>query len=129
MTETRARPEPPQQPPAPVRRSLLIEGDRHETRIALLEASKPVELFVERAGRAGVVGNVYKARVSRVLPGMQAAFLDAGLERDAFLYVGEVVDEPVEEAELATGTGASTTTPSATGCAPSSSASNPTATA
>src|SRR3954469_7286657 len=63
-------------------------GDR-ETRIAVLEDDKLVELHVERAER--VVGSLYKCRVANVLPGMDAAFVDIGLERNAFLYVGDVL--------------------------------------
>lgn len=69
---------------------LLVERDPHQTRVALLEEDRLAELFVERHRDRGVVGNVYKGRVKRVLPGMQAAFLDVGLDRDAFLYVDDV---------------------------------------
>ncbi len=72
-------------------RKMLIESDPHQVRIAVLEDDRLTETFVERHGRQGAVGNVYKGRVSRVLPGMQAAFVDIGLERDAFLYVSDVV--------------------------------------
>jgi ribonuclease G len=73
---------------------MLVESDPYETRIAVLEDDKTTEVFLERRHHRGVVGNVYQGRVSRVLPGMQAAFVDIGLERDAFLYVDDVV-EPV----------------------------------
>jgi ribonuclease G len=69
---------------------MLIENDPYETRIAVLEDDRPAEVFLERRHHRGVVGNIYKGRVSRVLPGMQAAFVDIGLERDAFLYVSDV---------------------------------------
>src|SRR6187399_27258 len=72
---------------------MLVEQDPHQTRVAILEDDKLAELFIERQGARGVVGNVYKGRVSRVLPGMQAAFVDIGLERDAFLYVADVREE------------------------------------
>ena len=75
-----------------VDRTLLIESDAHRTRVAMLEDDRLVELFVERPEERGVVGNVYKGKVHRVLPGMQAAFVDVGLERDAFLYVGEALE-------------------------------------
>lgn len=71
---------------------MLIESDPHETRIAVLENDRLTEVYLERRHHRGVVGNVYKGRVTRVLPGMQAAFVDVGLERDAFLYVDDVVD-------------------------------------
>ena len=70
--------------------SLLAERDPYRTRVALLEEGRLTELFVERNDERGVVGDVYKARVNRVLPGMQAAFLDIGLGRDAFLHVDDL---------------------------------------
>ena len=73
-------------------KKLLIESDPHETRVAILEKDRLAELFIERHLELGVVGNIYKGRVHRVLPGMQAAFVDIGLDRDAFLYISEVVD-------------------------------------
>jgi len=69
---------------------MLIESDPHQIRTAVLEDGQLVELFVERVRRRGLVGNVYQGRVTRVLPGMQAAFVNIGLERDAFLYVSDV---------------------------------------
>lgn len=71
-------------------REMLISHDTHETRVALLEDRELVELYIERPRRS-VVGNVYLGKVSDVLPGMQAAFVDIGLEKNAFLYVDEVV--------------------------------------
>ena len=62
-----------------------------EARIALLEDEKLVEVHVERRGRERLVGNIYKGRVANVLPGMQAAFVDIGLERNAFLYAGDIL--------------------------------------
>lgn len=85
-----------------VARIMLVESDRYETRVAILEDGQLIELFLERHHNRGVVGNIYKGRVSRVLPGIQAAFVDVGLERDAFLYVGEVVD-PVARFESLSG--------------------------
>jgi len=81
---------------------MLIESDPHQTRIAVLEDDRLTEIFVERHRHRGLVGNVYKGRVTRVLPGMQAAFVDVGLERDAFLYVSDVASdvEALEEQEL-----------------------------
>ena len=71
-------------------REMLISHDSNETRVALLEDRELVELYIERPKRS-VVGNVYLGKVSDVLPGMQAAFVDIGLEKNAFLYVDEVV--------------------------------------
>jgi len=69
---------------------MLISHDTNETRVAFLEDGELVELYIERPKRS-VVGNVYLGRVSDVLPGMQAAFVDIGLEKNAFLYVDEIV--------------------------------------
>lgn len=71
-------------------REMLISHDNSETRVALLEDARLVELYIERPKRS-TVGNVYWGRVSDVLPGMQAAFVDIGLEKNAFLYVDEIV--------------------------------------
>jgi ribonuclease G len=71
---------------------ILISAAREETRVALLEGNQVQQLFTERAKDRGIVGNIYKGRVVRVLPGMQAAFVDIGLEKSAFLYVGDVLD-------------------------------------
>jgi ribonuclease G len=81
---------------------MLIESDPHQTRIAVLEDDRLTEIFVERHRHRGLVGNVYKGRVTRVLPGMQAAFVDVGLERDAFLYVSDVASdvESMEDIDL-----------------------------
>jgi ribonuclease G len=78
-------------------KEMIISSTRHETRVAILEDDQVVELFIEREQSRGVVGNIYKGRVSKVLPGMQSAFVDLGLERDAFLYVTDVIS-PTEEA-------------------------------
>ncbi len=77
---------------------MLIECDPFETRVAVLEDERPVEVFVERHRSRGLVGNIYRGRVTRVLAGMQAAFLDIGLERDAFLYVADA-QPPVARVE------------------------------
>ena len=69
---------------------ILINVAVRETRAALLENSVLQELYVERPSRRGLVSNLYKGRVSRVLPGMQAAFVDIGLERTAFLHVADI---------------------------------------
>jgi ribonuclease G len=70
---------------------MIISSSAHETRVAILEDDQVAEIFIERERSRGVVGNVYKGRVSKVLPGMQSAFVDLGLERDGFLYVSDVV--------------------------------------
>ena len=78
-------------------KEMIISSTSHETRVAILEEDQVVEIFIEREQSRGVVGNIYKGRVSKVLPGMQSAFVDLGLERDAFLYVTDVIS-PTEEA-------------------------------
>ena len=82
-------------------KEMIISSNGHQTLVAILEDDLVTEVFVERENQRGVVGNVYKARVSKVLPGMQSAFVDIGLERDGFLYVSDVVDtlERFEELE------------------------------
>ena len=79
-------------------KEMIVSSNDHETRVAILEDDEVVELFIERERQRGVVGNVYKGRVSKVLPGMQSAFIDLGLERDGFLYVSDVVNT-IEEFE------------------------------
>ena len=70
---------------------ILINVTPSEVRAALLENGVLQEIFVERADRRGLISNIYKGRVSRVLPGMQAAFIDIGLERTAFLHASDIV--------------------------------------
>ncbi|MEE2645097.1 MAG: Rne/Rng family ribonuclease [Myxococcota bacterium] len=75
----------------PSRSELLLISCRHqERRVAYLESGRPVELFLERKQEASLVGNLYKGRVERVLPGIQAAFIDIGLNQAAFLYVDDI---------------------------------------
>jgi len=74
-------------------KELLISAGDRETRVAVLEEGRVTEVQIERRRQRGVVGNIYKGRVTRVLPGMQSAFVDLGLEKDAFLYVADVGDE------------------------------------
>ncbi|BCR03607.1 ribonuclease G [Desulfuromonas versatilis] len=74
-------------------KELVINKTSHETRVALLENGHIAELYIERNRERGIVGNIYLGKVIRVLPGMQAAFVDIGLEKAAFLYVADVLDE------------------------------------
>jgi ribonuclease G len=73
---------------------LVINADGPETRVALIEKGQLSELYIERRRERGIVGNIYKGRVKRVLPGMQAAFVDIGVEKAAFLYVADVRGAP-----------------------------------
>jgi ribonuclease G len=84
-------------------KEMIISSSGHETRVAILEDDQVVEVFIERERNRGVVGNVYKGRVSKVLPGMQSSFVDVGLERDAFLYVSEVINTVAEFERLESG--------------------------
>ncbi|MEE2789488.1 MAG: Rne/Rng family ribonuclease [Myxococcota bacterium] len=73
-------------------KSLVVNCNPREIRVGLIEEGQIVEMTIERRNESGIVGNIYKGLVTRVLPGMQAAFIDIGLERAAFLYVADVVD-------------------------------------
>src|SRR5271157_4497857 len=78
-------------------KEMFISSSPHETKVAVLEDDQLVEVYFERDTDVGLVGGIYKGRVSRVLPGMQSAFVDIGLERDAFLYVSDFFYEDQEE--------------------------------
>src|SRR5688500_3265705 len=78
-------------------KTILVSAERGETRVAVLESKQKggkgnvAELYIERRGRRSIVGNIYKGKVDNVLPGMEAAFVDIGLERNGFLHVDEIV--------------------------------------
>jgi ribonuclease G len=80
-----------------MKKTILVSAERGETRVAVLEAktkggkASVAELYMERRGRRSIVGNIYKGKVDNVLPGMEAAFVDIGLERNGFLHVDEIV--------------------------------------
>ncbi|MGC8794385.1 MAG: Rne/Rng family ribonuclease, partial [Bryobacteraceae bacterium] len=77
-------------------KELVISSNRHETKVAVLEDEQLVEIHFQRANEYSLAGSIHKGRVTRVLPGMQSAFVDIGLERDAFLYVSDFVEETEE---------------------------------
>jgi ribonuclease G len=78
-------------------KELIVSVNGREKKIAIIENERVTEFYIERGeGNQGIVGNIYKGRVMRVLPGMQSAFVDIGLERDAFLYVSDFFDEEEE---------------------------------
>ncbi|MFI4889896.1 MAG: ribonuclease G [Steroidobacterales bacterium] len=79
---------------------ILINASFHEARAAVVEDGMLQELFLERPSRRGLISNIYKGRVSRVLPGMQAAFIDIGLERTAFLHASDIHDRRHAEAGI-----------------------------
>jgi len=78
-------------------KEMFISSSFHETKLAVVEDDQLVEVYFERDTDVGLVGGIYKGRVSRVLPGMQSAFVDIGLERDAFLYVSDFFFEDQED--------------------------------
>jgi ribonuclease G len=77
-------------------KELFVSSSPHETKVAVLEDDQLVEVYFERESSVGLVGAIYKGRVNRVLPGMQSAFVNIGLERDAFLYVSDFVEDEEE---------------------------------
>jgi Rne/Rng family ribonuclease len=74
-------------------KELIISSSPHETRVAILEDGQLCEIYIEREKEYALVGSIYKGRVTRVLPGMQSAFVDIGLDTDAFLYVSDVIED------------------------------------
>jgi ribonuclease G len=74
-------------------KELVIGSNRHETKVAVLEEDQLVEVFFQRGNEYSLAGSIHKGRVTRVLPGMQSAFVDLGLERDTFLYVSDFFEE------------------------------------
>jgi ribonuclease G len=81
---------------------ILINASMHEARAAVVENGVLQEIFLERASRRGLISNIYKGRVSRVLPGMQAAFIDIGMERTAFLHASDILDPKHAETGIET---------------------------
>ena len=73
-------------------KELYVSSTPHETKVALMEDDQLAEVFFERENEYTLAGSIYKGRVTRVLPGMQSAFVDIGLERDAFLYVSDFLE-------------------------------------
>jgi len=80
-------------------KEMFISSSPHETKVAVCEDGQLVEIYFERDTDVGLVGGIYKGRVNRVLPGMQSAFVDIGLERDAFLYVSDFSLQDQDEFE------------------------------
>jgi Ribonuclease G/E len=74
-------------------KELVISSNRHETKVALIEDDLLCEVYFQRANEYSLAGSIHKGRVTRVLPGMQSAFVDLGLERDTFLYVSDFLEE------------------------------------
>src|SRR5262249_25252647 len=79
-----------------MQKELIISTTSQETKLAILEDDELVEFYIERHRSQGIVGNTYKGKVTKVLPGMQSAFVDIGLDRDAFLYVSDFFEDTEE---------------------------------
>ena len=77
-------------------KELVISSNRHETKVAVLEDDQVVEVYFQRENEYSLAGSIHKGRVTRVLPGMQSAFVDVGLDRDAFLYVSDFFEDNEE---------------------------------
>src|SRR5215470_10147189 len=73
-------------------KELFVSSTPHETKVGLVEDDQLAEIYLERENEYTLAGSIYKGRVTRVLPGMQSAFVDIGLERDAFLYVSDFME-------------------------------------
>ena len=85
-----------------MKKQIILNCTPQETRVAILESGQLAEIYIERMRSRGVVGNVYKARVQRVLPGMQAAFVDIGFEKAAFLHASDFLHELPDLSPLVT---------------------------
>src|SRR6266481_1556252 len=81
-------------------KELFVSSTPHETKVAVTEEDQLAEIYFERENEYTLAGSIYKGRVTRVLPGMQSAFVDIGLERDAFLYVTDFLLEEDEEVDV-----------------------------
>jgi Rne/Rng family ribonuclease len=81
-------------------KEICISSTPHETRLAILEDDQLTEVYYERENEYTLAGSIYKGRVTRVLPGMQSAFVDLGLERDAFLYVTDFMEEQEDSSDF-----------------------------
>ena len=91
------RRQPARRPPLPkAKRELLVSVDVGEQRVAVLEDDRAAEVYLERPERRSIAGNIYKGTVDNVLPGMEAAFIEIGLEKNGFLYVDEIVTPELE---------------------------------
>src|SRR5512132_507815 len=81
-------------------KELFVSSTPHETKVGLVEDDLLAEIYLERENEYTLAGSIYKGRVTRVLPGMQSAFVDIGLERDAFLYVSDFMDLEEQDEDL-----------------------------
>ena len=81
-------------------KEIYISSTPHETRLAIVENDALAEIYYERENEYTLAGSIYNGRVTRVLPGMQSSFVDIGLERDAFLYITDFMEEAGDSAEF-----------------------------
>src|SRR5579864_7841331 len=81
-------------------KELFVSSTPHETKVGLVEDDLLAEIYLERENEYTLAGSIYKGRVTRVLPGMQSAFVDIGLERDAFLYVSDFMELEDQDEDL-----------------------------
>src|SRR5436305_11968711 len=81
-------------------KELFVSSTPHETKVGMVEDDQLAEVYLERENEYTLAGSIYKGRVTRVLPGMQSAFVDIGLERDAFLYVSDFMELENQDDEL-----------------------------
>src|ERR1700709_2844452 len=83
-------------------KEIYISSTPHETRLAIVENDALTEIYYERENEYTLAGSIYNGKVTRVLPGMQSSFVDVGLERDAFLYITDFMEEAPDSAEFDT---------------------------
>jgi Rne/Rng family ribonuclease len=83
-------------------KEMIVNSSSLETKVAILEDDQPAEIYIERNRSRGILGNIYKGRVTKVLPGMQSAFVNIGLEKDAFLYVSDFIEDNEEYDKVVT---------------------------
>src|SRR5580765_4508058 len=81
-------------------KELYVTSTPHETKVGIVEDDQLAEIYLELENEYTLAGSIYKGRVTRVLPGMQSAFVDVGLERDAFLYVSDFMDLEQQDEDL-----------------------------
>ena len=81
-------------------KEIYISSTPHETRLAIVEKDELTEIYYERENEYTLAGSIYNGRVTRVLPGMQSSFVDIGLERDAFLYITDFMEEAGDAADF-----------------------------
>src|SRR5512136_3467426 len=77
-------------------KEMIVNSTALETKVAILEDDQLAELYIERIRSRGILGNIYKGKVTKVLPGMQSAFVSVGLDKDTFLYVSDFIEDNEE---------------------------------